>query len=168
MYFSTTYLSSTPPRWKLITWILLFVSPGSYLSRSPRIFQGTPLKVNGAPGNIQGNFTPLFLLLGFAQNSNWRKPHLSWCDRQLLVSGSNLNNCNWRVTTNNTSTDHNIKLLLLHRTEILLLLISGDFGGTMGLYVGASFLTLYQLLDTIVFHFITRRKKQWLILTTKL
>ena len=28
----------------------------------PWIFQGTPLKFNGAPGNIQGNLTPLQLL----------------------------------------------------------------------------------------------------------
>ena len=36
----------------------------SYLPRLPWIFPGAPLKVNGAPGNIQGNLTTLSLVWG--------------------------------------------------------------------------------------------------------
>ena len=32
-------------------------NPGYFQSRLPWIFPGTPLKINGAPGNIQGNLT---------------------------------------------------------------------------------------------------------------
>ena len=30
---------------------------GTYLPRLPRIFPGAPLRINGAPDNIQGNLT---------------------------------------------------------------------------------------------------------------
>ena len=36
---------------------------GAYLSRFPWIFLGAPLKVNGAPANIQGNLTALIVNL---------------------------------------------------------------------------------------------------------
>ena len=39
----------------------------------------------------------------------------------------------------------------------------GDFGGTMGLYIGASFLTLYELLDTVLFHFLTKTTKKQIV-----
>ena len=43
-----------------------------YLSRLPWIFLGAPLKVNGAPGNIQGNMTALY--------TPWQSfPRIRWC-----------------------------------------------------------------------------------------
>ena len=38
----------------------------SYLLGLPWIFPGAPLKVNGAPGNIQGNWTALSRNLRFS------------------------------------------------------------------------------------------------------
>ena len=48
-----------------------------YLSRLPWIFPGAPLNFNGAPGNIQGNLTGMFIAISIIMGPTWRSLWLS-------------------------------------------------------------------------------------------